>query len=98
MTRNAQRYTDYDYEGAMADCHAVVDRFAKMLTSPHTDHACAAAWWLCANHARRINCYPVATRNALINLAAAHGKPPKGATWLVWFARRAVKATHEVSL
>jgi hypothetical protein len=92
------RYDDKDfddYEGAMADCNAVVDRFAKSLLSTLD---ASAAWWLCANHAERINCYPKATRNRLMNLAAAHDKPPAGGTWNKWFARRAVKGTHEVKL
>lgn len=90
-----RRYADHDYEGAMADCHAAVDALARCAMR---NHDAKAAWWLCANHAARLNCYNTPDRVMLMGLAQNEGNPPKSGTWREWFARPAVAATHSVTL
>lgn len=100
MTHKAFKLTpleeaEHNYEGALSDIDALVDRFALSIIGTGD---LAAAWWLCANYAKRINCYPDRERARLIACATWHGKPPKGRSWSAWFERPAVAATHKVKL
>ena len=89
------RYGHYDYLGAMEDCNAAVDVLAKLVIRTGDP---SSAWWLCANHAQRVNCYSPANRKTLHGIVASYRDPPTGGTWKQWFARTAVKATHSVRL
>lgn len=88
-------YDEYDYLGAMEDCHAAVDELARVVLRTGDPHA---AWWLLANHAKRVNCYPAIKRDKLLEIVEAHRSPPTGGTWKRWLGRRAVARTHPVEL
>jgi hypothetical protein len=90
------RYGELDYEGAMSDCHAAVDELAKCALRNDDGRA---AWWLCANHPRRVNSYPPDARDQLAARASWHGEPPQGwKSWVSWLRRPEVAADHEICL
>ena len=90
------RRDEHDYEGAMSDCHAAVDELAKCALRNQDGRS---AWWLCANWANRVNCYPSEMRDKLAAMASWHGKPPKEwQSWVSWLRRPEVAAKHAVKL